>query len=786
MEFNIIDIAVSYLQCFLSVFPLKKHEKTPAVKCWKQYRESLASPELFKAHDGNLGLITGHNGNLNLLAIDVDRTDEGIEQAKLEFVEKYGFVDWESACCQATPSGGRHYFFRIPDGIEISNRAGIIDGVDIRGEGGYVVISPSVARCKHTGELKAYHWLTDIPLHEAAEISVEVATAIAQSGKEKLKETVIQEPVPTQPNYNVPTTAYGAKALDGCISEMLIAKEGTRNDTLNAQAFNVGRLIGGHQVNQNDGYNGLVDAALNIGLSEQEAKATIASGIEAGLKEPRVPDDLTESGEEPNVDWQEWGDPQPFNAELEPVLPLSKAMLPDVIYNHAKIEVRKMDNTALDYAVMAIIACVSAVIGTTRMIRPKKYDFGWLIAPVLWCVAVGSPSTKKTPALKIGTSLLSLAQNEFDEEYTSVVNEVEADKAVNDLVIQNKEKDAKAAAKNGELEKAKTLKREIRELGVDLPNHRIVLVNDATIEAIAIRAESNPEGCLVFRDELSGLLAMIDRADNANDRAFYLEGFGGDSSYTQERVGRPNVYIKRLGIWIMGGIQPDKLIPYLRSRKQGEDNDGFIERMQYMVYPDHQGSEYIDEPTDPLPAFMAGVLFKQLADLKFDDHGNSVACAFTDEAQAVWDKWAIDLHQRQNASPTEWQAILGKYPALCAKFALIFHLCESSDIEVSRSALEMAIRFMGYIESHARRIHSYWLHEEQVTSAKLLLDKLDTLSQPFTKKSVADKNWKGLGAQERDKALKQLEKRGYIQRVEAPNPGGRPSVFFYKHPDYCQ
>ncbi|MGF1758410.1 DUF3987 domain-containing protein [Photobacterium sagamiensis] len=785
MKFKIIEVAVDFLQNHFSVIPLEKNGKKPAVASWKQYREKPASPDLFKDHQGNLGLITGRNGDLCILVIDIDRTGEGIEQAKQEFVEKYGPVDWESACCQGTPSGGRHYIFLVPDGIEISNRVAIIDGVDIRGEGGYIVIDPSEAPSKLTGKLEAYHWLNDILLHETAEISVEVATAIAQSGKEKPKESSSQESVP-QPTYSTVNTPYGAKALDGCIGEVLAAPEGTRNDTLNTQAFNVGRLIGGMLVTPNDGYYGLVNAAINIGLSEQEAKATIGSGIEAGVMEPRVLDDHPDTDEVPNANSQEWGEPQAFTPELEPVLPLCKGMIPDVFYTHAKIEARKMDNTSIDYVVMAIIACASAVIGTTRMIRPKKHDFGWLIAPVLWCIAVGSPSTKKTPALKVGTKLLSLAQGVFDEEYATAVNEVEADKAVNDLIIQNKEKDAKKAVQNGDTEKAKALMNEMRELKIESLNHRMVLVNDATIEAIAIRAESNPEGCLVFRDELSGLLAMIDRADNANDRAFYLEGFGGDSSYTQERVGRPNVYIKRLGIWLLGGIQPDKLIPYLRSRKQGEDNDGFIERMQYMVFPDHQGSEYIDEPADTIPNMMAGVRFIFLADLKFDEHGNPVVCTFTDDAQVIWDKWAKGMHQRQNAASPEWQAILGKYPALCAKFALVFHLCESPDTKVTQDALEMAIRFMGYIESHARRIHSYWLHEDQVSSAKQLLDKLDTLSQPFSKKSVADKNWKGLGTQERDKALKQLEEHGYIRRVETPNPAGRPSVFFYKHPDYCQ
>ncbi len=43
-----------------------------------------------------------------------------------------------------TPSGGRHIWFKLPAGVTASNRVGILPGVDIRSDGGYVVTVPSV------------------------------------------------------------------------------------------------------------------------------------------------------------------------------------------------------------------------------------------------------------------------------------------------------------------------------------------------------------------------------------------------------------------------------------------------------------------------------------------------------------------------------------------------------------------------------------------------------------------------------------------------------------------
>lgn len=39
----------------------------------------------------------------------------------------------------ATQSGGRHLYFRLPDGLPVHNRTRILDGVDVRGRGGFVV-----------------------------------------------------------------------------------------------------------------------------------------------------------------------------------------------------------------------------------------------------------------------------------------------------------------------------------------------------------------------------------------------------------------------------------------------------------------------------------------------------------------------------------------------------------------------------------------------------------------------------------------------------------------------
>ena len=82
-------------------------------------------------------------------------------------------------------------------------------------------------------------------------------------------------------------SAYASEALRREAESVAAAPEGTRNDALNRSAFNVGTLVGGGELEQSDAENALLLAARSCGLPETEARRAIASGIAAGIKQPR-------------------------------------------------------------------------------------------------------------------------------------------------------------------------------------------------------------------------------------------------------------------------------------------------------------------------------------------------------------------------------------------------------------------------------------------------------------------------------------------------------------------
>ena len=64
--------------------------------------------------------------------------------------------------------------------------------------------------------------------------------------------------------------------------------QGQRNDTLNRAAFNLGQLVPTGHLTETGAVSALTSAALRAGLSETEAIRTIASGLNAGQRHPRL------------------------------------------------------------------------------------------------------------------------------------------------------------------------------------------------------------------------------------------------------------------------------------------------------------------------------------------------------------------------------------------------------------------------------------------------------------------------------------------------------------------
>ena len=90
--------------------------------------------------DANVGVATGDASGFFVLDID---TKGGGHDTLINLMGRHG--ELPETWVVETGSGGLHLFFRMPDGIDVRNSAGAVGpGVDVRGNGGYVVAPPSL------------------------------------------------------------------------------------------------------------------------------------------------------------------------------------------------------------------------------------------------------------------------------------------------------------------------------------------------------------------------------------------------------------------------------------------------------------------------------------------------------------------------------------------------------------------------------------------------------------------------------------------------------------------
>lgn len=492
----------------------------------------------------------------------------------------------------------------------------------------------------------------------------------------------------------------------------------------------------------------------------------------------------------------EWPDPLPIRAELPPVEMLTDAMIPEPFRDWVKDAANRMQMPH-DFIIAPLLVVCGSIIGTSCRIRPKQRD-DWTVTPNLWGGIVAPPSMLKTPALNEAVNktlgrLEAAAREEHEDEIASyeagIVLDAAKKKAIK-LAIEKAAKLERDGKNNGKSLEA--LGEELKEQQpCTVPTERRYKTNDSSIEKIVELLGQNPRGLLYFRDELIGLFKRAERAGNEQDRAFLLESWNGDGSHTDDRIGRGTVRCDNLCISLLGGIQPDRIASYLHAAINDGDNDGFIQRLQLMVYPDPiQGWEYRDEWPDTEAKNRAFTVIERLAIMEPGEEGY---LRFSLEGQEVFKQWLTWMETEKLVDQDEHTVMLehlAKYRSLMPTLALIFRLLEAADTEtqpgpVSERAARMAAAWCQYLESHARRIHSLALDTEQAGGARLA-EKIKTgaLGVEFKTRDVQMKKWAMLNKRHlAQEAIEYLIEHDWLREIAPPaigDQGGRPPATIYQ------
>ena len=479
-----------------------------------------------------------------------------------------------------------------------------------------------------------------------------------------------------------------------------------------------------------------------------------------------------------------WLEPKPLPADLPAVPPFNFACLPKTLRPWIE-DISERMQCPSDFPAVGAMIALGSLVGRKIGIRPKRYD-DWLVIPNLWGCIVGRPGLMKTPALEqpllplrqlVAEALDRLAVETQQYNVNAILQSQAgkiAERKVRTLLLKGDQEAARAEAEA-------IVKKEAGE-----PVCRRYEVNDSTIEKLGELLADNPNGLLLFRDELVGFLRGLDREGHESDRANYLEMWNGTGSLVYDRIGRGTIRIDSNTLSILGGIQPDLLTAYVREAvRGGVGADGLLQRFQLAVWPDVSKEwRNVDRWPNTEAKDEAFAVFQYLDKLTpeavgADTSGKIPFLRFATDAQEQFDLWRTELERtlRNDTEHPAFEAHLSKYRKLVPALALLIHLANRDSGPVSLATLNKAFIWASYLEAHARRIYSA-VSRPDTAAARELAKHLERgeLAERFTLRETYRKGWAGLASKEDAEAATEiLCDSGWIRAVvDVGRTIGRP------------
>jgi len=435
-----------------------------------------------------------------------------------------------------------------------------------------------------------------------------------------------------------------------------------------------------------------------------------------------------------------------------------------------------------DYPLAGLLSAVGSAIGNTHWAMPWA---GWAEPPILWTMAIGMPSSNKSPGLDAVLTPLRKVERDMRRE-------VEAERAT--------WSEAAELAKIAKSTWKEAVKRALKE-GETAPERpaeanpgpepflpRLALA-DATVERLAVILAEQPRGTLLVRDELSGWLQGMTRyAGGGSDRPFWLEAYGG-RGHTVERMGRPPVHVDRLAIGVVGSIQPDRL----RTLLLNSDDDGLLARF-LPLWPDPAPIRRPDRlPDEDFIETALTRLHRLSMATNEKDELRPWIVAFSDAAQDRLDTFRHSVREWENESDGLLLSFIGKLPGLAVRLSLILTYLdwltgrEMEPTEINAGTFERAALFIeSYALPMARRAYADASLSKSERAARRLLTVIqENAWERFSSRDVLRLDLRGLDrAQDLKPALNVLTEADVILPIEAePGPqGGRPAKLYAVNP----
>lgn len=717
--------------------------KRPVADGWSTAPRAMREQvECWAEHD-NVGVRCGESG---LVVIDDDTADHSAATT----------LGLPPTWTVITGSGGRHHYFDAGLYAIRNSASKLAEKVDVRAQGGQCVLPGGVH--PETGE--SYRWApgfspNDLPLASLpAEIAARLARTTSRRGRGE--------------SSSIPDAArarrYAEAALKSECDHVAATGEGARNDRLVRSAFSLGQLVGAGALAHAEVVAGLESAARRCGLPDDEASRTIASGLKAGEAEPRDMGDIA-ADEVPSANSN--GAAQPRRRILLPTIPtyvpFPTDALPEPI---AGAIVAHSAAIGCDAAFVALpmLSALAAAIGNSRRIRLKQT---WSEPAIVWAVPIADSGQQKSPGFRAATANPRAVQRDKMREH----EDAQAAFLATELRYQAALSDWKRKSSRAHDPPAKP----------EAPRAERIIVQDATVEALAPLLRDAPRGLLLARDELSGWLRSFDayKSGRGGDVAHWLEWFHGQESLV-DRKGSGTTYIERASLSVCGTIQPSVLRVALGMEHFA---DGLAARL-LLAMPPRTPHRWRDATVTEEVARAVDGVFGRLRGLEMRD-GGPIDVDLTPDARRAF----IDFY---NSHGVEMDALTGdlaacwsKLEGYCARFALILHLVRvaagdheaGEGDEIAEQDVVAAVRVTRWFCGESARVYGVLAETPAATDRRDLIELIRRRGGSITARNLRRANRRFTTTEAAAASLAQLVEDGIADWVDVTpgDQGGRPT-----------
>jgi hypothetical protein len=341
----------------------------------------------------------------------------------------------------------------------------------------------------------------------------------------------------------------------------------------------------------------------------------------------------------------------------EPDLDLN--LLPDIVRQYATELSSTIGADPLGSAFAMIVAISGLVDGRSRL----HIVDGFEVPPLLWCMTIGDPSCKKSPATKPVFTVFKEIEREDKAEYAKQRMVWEG----KEIAFNEQKKDYLEACKQGLLVNDAVSKPP--EVIEPPPVPLRLTVGDITSQQLVRHCALRPQGTLCYLDEMVSWVDKIVDKNSNEDRAAWLMGYNSDQ-YELDRVGSGSTYCENIAVSLFGTIQPRVLTNSIDKLSK----DGIMQRFIPIIL-----RRKFNAVGDPIPKEMS--VKPQWDNTARIVHTlNAITYRLSTDAYKVFREFQEWIHQykEQNVDNFSGNAMttIGKLEGVVGRLSLVFHLIE--------------------------------------------------------------------------------------------------------------